>query len=493
LQTKTYLLQNKVPEASLLLSSAPVTINNAPFFLVSKGGVCLSNAGNNDSCRSYFERAINMTKGKDAAILAAVAEMEVISQKGNMSSALELVQRAMKRTKNDAWLHVLMGNIYRKMRNGGNAFNAYMTAIKKDKNLAEAYYLLGEIFVSQQNPEMYLGYFNQSIEADPKYAPAWYELYRHYLYTEPDAKKAMQYFENYAALSDKTIRYEYAMADLLYLNKDYEGAIKKGKNLLQVRGNDVQPRIYKLIAYSYAESHDTVNAFNFMQQYFQHGKDSDFIAMDFESMAQIIQSLDYSEDSVIKYYRRALSISKDSAKLAGYYKELAGNAAAKKDFTAQAKWLQLYYDMSKEVNNVDLFNWGIAAYRSNNYTLADSVFGLYTEKYPDQGFGFYWRARTNAIIDTGMRAGLAVPYYNRLIEILDTASLSDTNKKWMLEACGYVAAYEANTRKNYDEAVRYFDKILEIDPDNADAKKYIAILEKTIKRNEEPNSSGDGL
>jgi len=112
---------------------------------------------------------------------------------------------------------------------------------------------------------------------------------------------------------------------------------------------------------------------------------------------------------------------------------------------------------------------------------------LYTEKYPDQGFGYYWRARTNAIIDTGMTAGLAIPYYMQLIEIMHADSLSKVDKKWMLEAYGYIAAYEANTQKNYDRAIEYFDKILEIDPENADALKYISILETNIKKTEETN------
>ena len=201
-------------------------------------------------------------------------------------------------------------------------------------------------------------------------------------------------------------------------------------------------------------------------------------------MAQLFKSAGESEDSVIKYYQLAIAISKDSAALAQYYKDLAAIAAANKDFVAQAKWFELYYSQKENASNVDLFNWGIAAYRSNNYALADSVFGLYTEKYPDQGFGYYWRARTNAVIDTGMSAGLAIPYYNRLIEMTEADSLSDMEKKWMLEAYGYVAAYEANKQKNYDKAIEYFDKILEIDPENDDALKYISILEATVKKME---------
>ena len=47
-----------------------------------------------------------------------------------------------------------------------------------------------------------------------------------------------------------------------------------------------------------------------------------------------------------------------------------------------------------------------------------------------------------------------------------------------MEAYAYLAAYEANTEKDYAQAVDYFEKVLEVDPENESARKYIAILEK---------------
>jgi tetratricopeptide (TPR) repeat protein len=109
------------------------------------------------------------------------------------------------------------------------------------------------------------------------------------------------------------------------------------------------------------------------------------------------------------------------------------------------------------------------------------VFGIYTEKYPDQGFGYYWRARSNAAIDTSLKEGLAIPYYQKLVTMIADDTLTSTNKKWMLEAYSYLAAYETNTEKDYKEAIGYFDRILEIDPQNDNAKKYISILQQNLK------------
>jgi tetratricopeptide (TPR) repeat protein len=60
-------------------------------------------------------------------------------------------------------------------------------------------------------------------------------------------------------------------------------------------------------------------------------------------------------------------------------------------------------------------------------------------------------------------------------------NLNDANyKKWLIESYAYLAAYQTNVQKNYAEAVSYFEKVLQVDPENGDAKKYIAILEKNL-------------
>ena len=50
----------------------------------------------------------------------------------------------------------------------------------------------------------------------------------------------------------------------------------------------------------------------------------------------------------------------------------------------------------------------------------------------------------------------------------------------MIQAYGYLATYEANMEKDYPEAVNYFEKVLEVDPSNEEAKKYISVLEQRI-------------
>ena len=125
-----------------------------------------------------------------------------------------------------------------------------------------------------------------------------------------------------------------------------------------------------------------------------------------------------------------------------------------------------------------MFNWGIASYLSGEYKNADSIFSMYAKKYPEQTFGYYWAARSGAAIDTTMESGLAIPDYEKVIELTLKETPEQRNKKWLIEAYGYIAAYQANTQKNYREAIDNLEKVIELDPGNESAKNYVEILKK---------------
>jgi tetratricopeptide (TPR) repeat protein len=370
----------------------------------------------------------------------------------------------------------MRGNAYRKLTNGTEAYRAYQAALNENSNLAEAQYQMGKIFVAQQNAESYLGYFNKAIAADQLYAPAWYELYYYYYFK--DAQKALDYFRQYLAISDYNADNEYQHIDLLYLNKKYDSAIAKASATLAALPADSLPRLHKLLAYSYLGLQDTAKALSAMTSYFAHERDSNLVVKDYELMADLYNATDGKEDSALVFYQVAINKITDSAALFSYYKKLADLYKAKKDLSSQAIWLGKYYTNNAKATNIDLFNWGIAHVKAEQYEQADTVFGRYIEKYPDQTFGYYWRARANSLRDSAMEKGLAIPHYNKLVEMLQKDTTTATNKKWLVEAYGYIAAYETNQQKDYETAIDNLQKILEIDPANKDAKQYITILEK---------------
>lgn len=478
LLTNTYLKQELAGEAADTLALAPADVQDDPYFLVARGGLLL-NANKPDSANIFFQQAMDLTRSKDAGILAAIAEAHIEAENGDLMYALQTLDKAQKRDKKNASLLVLQGNAYRRLHKGSEAYQAYQEAIGMDKNSPYAYFQLGRIFLTQKNAEMYLDYFNKSIAADKAFAPAYYALYNHYLYTDP--AKAMDYFNQYKSYSDKTPQHDYDQTDLLYLTKQFQPAIEQATRLIARDGEKAPARLYKLVAYSYEELKDSATAINYMQQYFQHEVDSNVILKDYENIGALYIAAGKS-DSAMNYLEKGLDLVKEEKAVRAYYQTLASLAKQTNNSAAEAKWLGKFYTGNEVATNVHLFNWGLASYRAADYAAADSIFGMYSQKYPEQRtYGYYWQARANAAIDTAMTEGRAIPFYQQLVQSIDSTNPSPTDKKWMIEAYNYMAAYETNTKKDYAAAIEYFKKILVIDPANETAQKYAAMLEKSLQ------------
>jgi tetratricopeptide (TPR) repeat protein len=475
--TRTYLLDDKAKEVQHLLQSVPASLQNEPYYQVAMGEIRL-NQGNSIEAANYFTRALNETRQKDKDILIAIAQAHISAKAGDAGFAIDLINKAIKRDKHSSSLSVLLGDAYLKQNNGSEAYRSYKEAVEKDDRNAAAYYKIGEIFLFQKNAELYVDYFKKAVAADSNYAPALYKLYVYEFYHDP--AKAMSYYKEYISKSDHSIQNDYDLTDLLYVNKQYKDAIQKANLILTKEADKTQPRLFKLISYSYAADRDTSKAITYLQKYFEKQPDTSFMAKDFISMGEFYAAA--GQDSLASmYFEKGIVLEKDSSALTGYYKQLAELSKNRKDFPAQAKWLGKYYESNDKANNLDLFNWGLACYRAEDYSMADTVFSIYTVKYPEQSFGFYWQAKSKALRDKDLKEGLAVDAYKKLIEVLEKNPGDANYKKWMIEAYGYLAAYEANTQKDYAEAKNYFEKLLKIDPENADAKKYINVLDKNLE------------
>lgn len=476
---KNYLLENKLDKANQSIQSAPENIKTDPWYKVAYGSILLEQ-GKKDEAANYFNDALKQTKEKDADILAAVADAHVNSESGDVSYAIDLLNKAIKRDKKNASFYVLKGDAYIKQANGSEAFKAYEEATKVNDKYAEAYHKLGKLFVSQKNPELYVGYFQKAIAADPNYARSMYRLYVHEFNRHP--AKAMEYYNNYLAKSDHSIENEYDLADLYFINKEFDKAIQKADAIVKNEGEKVKPRLYKLISYSYAEQKDSTKAYDYIQKYFEKEVDSNMVAKDYLLRGDLYAALNENDSLAFVYYDKAVSLEKNTAELENYYKRFAELAAKNQNFSQQAKWLGKYYTSTDKGTNIDLFNWGLAHYRAEEFTAADSVFGMYVAKYQDQSFGYYWQAKAKALQDQDMSQGLAIPAYLKLVEVLEKNPTDPNYKKWLVESFAYLAAYETNTEKDYAEAVSYFEKVLKVDPENEDAKKYIDLLAKNLEK-----------
>ena len=151
------------------------------------------------------------------------------------------------------------------------------------------------------------------------------------------------------------------------------------------------------------------------------------------------------------------------------------------NYTALLNIVKASYGINPKPTNRDIYDLGEAAYLASNYTFADSIFTVYKTKYPNEKFGYYWRVRVAQAADTTMEKGLLVNPTEEYIQFLEKDK--EKNTSTLIQQYGLLAAYYANVVKDKAKAIANLQKILEYDPQNADAKKYIDILNKPTKLN----------
>jgi len=139
----------------------------------------------------------------------------------------------------------------------------------------------------------------------------------------------------------------------------------------------------------------------------------------------------------------------------------------------------------------------MANYQAGNYKTADSIFcGIYEPKYPTEIYGYLWCARAKQAQDDSIGSqGLAVEAYDKLAQIgrgLDStarvAGTADSTKykAQIVSSYSFLATYYNNIKKDKATAIAYLEKILEVDPTNADAPRFIEILKRPAKQPARP-------
>lgn len=484
---EVYLAENKDQEAGTLLQKAldleeknSFSEKDHPLIKVAYAHWLL-NQGKKDEAGKKIDDLLSATNYKDADLLMAAARIYINSPNSDIPKALDLLEKAKKRAKKNATVYLLMGDAYRKQLDGSNAFKMYTQALQLDPSLAEAHHKLGEIFKSQNNTELYVPQFTDAVKADPNYVPSLLELYNYYFYSGK-FDEAKKYMDEYIAAADPSVQTDYMKADLFYVTKKYPEAIQTAQKIIRDQGDSAKPRLYKMIAYCYDEQGDSVQALQAINTYFAKEDEKNYVMKDYDLKASLLEKNDQKSDA-IDWYKKALALAQKDEEKEQYMRKIVSLYKAIKDYAQESDWREKIYTQAKTANNVDLFNWGVALYFAGNYKHADSVFGLYATKYPTQLYGYLWRARCNVAIDTSMELGLAVPYYEKLVEVAEADK--QANKNVLIAAYSYLGGYEANIKKDYEKSLDWFNKILEIDEGNADALRYTETLKKWIGQQKE--------
>lgn len=398
------------------------------------------------------------------------------------------------------------------------AFADQALVVKKNK-YAPAYVLLGDIFVKKDDPGNAAINYEQAIFFDDKNP----EPYRKYalIYRKVDPEGAVQKLEelrtkrpdypvdalighiNYISLRygkaneafskvpmDQLERMdfiEYAMAN--YHGRQYDKALEIVKaGLAKEPLNATLNRIAMLCS---NELKAYPEALQYAETLFTKvDKDSVTISdMDYQNYGKAFYGNGQYEEAIAKF-REALSHPEGDKTLhADLYKSISDSYKGQKDFP---KAIESYRLFLAEKADADATDWAGLGILQNSFarTLegdakmeafmeADKTYASLVEKFADaEEYALWQRGRINAQMDADLSKGLAKPYFERLIELINThETLDDSDKSRLFDAYSFLMRFNV---KNKDNKAAYENskKLLELQPDDAEIQKVVEALEK---------------
>lgn len=449
---------------------------------------------------SLIDKAISETKSKNIDVLVRAAEMLTLSEETNdPAKALELLAIADGRDKKNerADIEMTMGDAYFLKNDGGNAITKYENALALDPKAAEAQYKIGRLYLRGKNYAKAQEYFKQAIATDPEYAPT-YLAYADALANSRAYKSAAQNYELYVQKSGTQDPERLLdVARYRFLAEDYQGATQYLDQLKGKVNNPIADRMYGWAYYGLNQPQQSVEAL----ERFIKSSPNKVMVDDYKYLGRAYTQLNTPEgDSAgIAYLEKAAPMDTTD----NLYRDIAEKYYKMKRYDKAAQYYSQTIKNDKQPQNNDYLWLGLANYqyaprvgrdslaapvdssqigtlKQQYYLQADSAFAQMAEKveaipgkkYP---LAYYYRAQSTYYANSAnpeQARTAAAPLYEKFIEQATAPDSSDKTdyNRYLVTAYKALAGFSL-AQKDDAKAKEYFNKVLEISPDDADVKR----------------------
>ena len=434
-----------------------------------------------------------------------------------------LLREMQKIEKSNPKIYVLEGDMLRTQQKHGEAGGKYDMAIYFDSKHAPAYLKVAEVY-ERINWQVAVEKLKELLAIYPDFKIPYRYLGKIY-YTNGRYQLAVDAYKEFFAGGYYTVEdiTRYVMA--LYVVKDYDEAYRIIKEGLDMAPNHFV--LNRLQMYLAAATQNIEAGLKYAEFFFplqKTQKEYDFIAMDYTIYATLLKDAKMYEEA-IEQYKNALKI--DSTDV-GLYKEMATLANQRQQSGRAADYYQKFVKKSNpdKVELMDYLTMGRYYYsasilRSTNDTLnllnryqdmdfiiaiseddiqrdsvinnqayyikmalqyymkqADAAFDEVIALIPEGYTGYLWKGRIQSLMDPDTELGLAKPYYEKIIELLEEREeKSKMVFDALKEAYRYLGFYfyQLNDKPNI---ILYWNKVLEIDPEDQGAKDVLKSIKK---------------
>jgi tetratricopeptide (TPR) repeat protein len=451
--------------------------------------------GKTQEARNHFETAISLSGGKNILVLDAIgfANGDFDSKSGDATYAVEkLLQATNQKGFKDARILTDLGDAYRKVGDGGTAQRTYEAALAADPKYARAKFRIGRIYQSQgeTQKDIYLRYYDEAIALDPNYSPVYF--YLHQYYYETDVVKSAEYLEKYLiAKGADEPNACFLRAQMKYAQGLFAQAVTACDNCIATSATPY-PNLYGVKAYAAYKLGDSVNAKSAFDMYFQKQKPEKIGPKDYETYAKILLKFPGNETLAGTMIDKAVTLDSTEAGKVALLKSIASVYESRQQYANAGEWYKKVLGIKKTPTKGDLYNAGYSFFRIGKFVPASEIFDVYTQKYPDDIFGYYMMGKSYWGIDTAMAYGLANNAFVKAIEVGEAYTDKSKIVAQLMGSYKYMIAYAANADKNKEQALALADKALQVDPADAEVLANKDIISKiTIKPNTKPAVKSD--
>ena len=462
--------------------------------------------------------AMAQTSVKDA--------VNAIKTNKDKAAVASIVKAAVKENKKDAKALAAIGRAYLDVKDTANTRKYGEMAVEltnkaKTGKVGDGFVLLGDLAYFNDDPGAAAAMYQNAYYAEPNNISAYVKYARVMRGVSPDMaveklEKVRTLDANFPVDAEAAhIYYEAAKKNGKYMQKvlDYYSKVTPAKlydhepsylteyalaafanqkndvsKELSVYGLSKNPRnsgYNRLALYNSFELKQYDEAAKYVDALFNKSDSVDLTANDYK-YAGLTYSALKQYDTAIEYYNKQLAECKENAQKAAVIKDLSDAYKAKGDFAKSLELYEQYLTLNPNVGIND-YNGLANIYRNQaasqtgaaqeaSVKKAVEIYNQMSEKYPSNAdFCNFMAARTLGLIDANQTKGLARPYYDKLAKLIEEKGVKDdSDKARITEAYTYLGIYFYKIKNDSAAAKPFFEKLIQIDPENPTAKQVLA-------------------
>ena len=424
-----------------------------------------------------FQKTLDATKMKDAAVLMEVAEALTQTKNKDLTRALDLLNKAITLEPKNTEILIRIGNVYIEQRNGNLAAEYFNKALDLDSKNLRAILQKGILYYRSTNYDAAAEQFQKAIAIDASFAPAHRQMGETY-WKENKVDLALKEYQQYLEINKGSESARIRYIAFLYLIKHYKDDVDEIARLPKFDSSSVM--LSRISGYSDYEVGDSARALILLSHVLKIVPEDKRISSDYKYYGKAL--IKNGQDSLsLAELGKASDLDSTDTELMN---EIANLYYKDKKYSDAAVWFRKMIDTKKDGARAnDYFMLGKSYFFNKDYFDADTAIAKLNELSPTYLSGYLWRAQNLSQIDTNSEQGLAKPFYEKVVELgtIDSATMIK-NCQQLVQAYSYLASFYAQRKDNIN-TLMYLKKEIDLPCLDAAEKKK---LEKVIYQIEHP-------